>query len=72
MKTNKCPYHENRNNSCTHKFGKKMNSTKRKCGFPNPANCPLFLEWMEIYAQEEEKSKIVPISPLKNNTTQTT
>lgn len=57
-KTHDCPYKAGLRDICVHKFGAQTSSTRRKCGFPNPVNCPLFLEWIEIRAQEEEKLKI--------------
>lgn len=57
-KINECPYKDSGRDKCVHKFGKKQTNTRRKCGYKNPLNCPLFMEWIEIRAQEEEKSKI--------------
>lgn len=66
MNNHTCPYKDTSRDKCVHKFGKKQSSTRRKCGFKNPTNCPLFLEWLEIHTLKEEKSKIEPINPLKN------
>lgn len=53
----KCPYKETSSGNCVHKYGVKTSRRRRKCGFKQNINCPLFLEWMEIHVQEEEKSQ---------------
>jgi len=64
----KCPYKSTNSNNCTHKGCKANRKSKRVCGFKNPMNCPLYLEWLEEWSQNQEKSKIEAVNRPKNNT----
>lgn len=44
-KINGCPYNASNNNQCTHKGCKHYKSKKRYCGYGNPKECELYLEW---------------------------